>query len=308
MKKPVIIDTDPGTDDALALIMAMNSPELDIIGITTIAGNARITDTTLNALRIMNYLGYSHVPVFQGSKQPLEGNYQFGYDYHGLKGLPVELPISNTKSQTQDAHEYLIDCGKKFPRVITIIALGPLTNVARAILTEPRLVHWINKIIIMGGAFEVEGNRTPYAEFNILNDAYAAHLVFNSGIPILVVGLDVCTQVAFERSDLVSWTSNSVGGCFAKEVVSTWFNETKPELNRYILCDPLAIAASVTPDIFETCNALISVDVKDPMTYGKTHADYGAGNVDVAVGVDVNRARAFVIERLAIDLRCQNLN
>ncbi|MCH8309678.1 MAG: nucleoside hydrolase [Chloroflexi bacterium] len=196
------------------------------------------------------------------------------------------------------APDYIISIGYSLPEELTLIALGPLTNIALAIQKEPRLKQWVKEIIVMGGAVEVRGNVTPYAEFNIYNDPHAANVVFDSGVPVTLVGLDVCTQVAFHRDDTDWRDSDSTGGRLAADVLSTWFNETHPDLDQYALCDPLAVAAAIQPDLLETRTATVSVEEDDAETYGQTRATYGEGNVKVALGVDVNSARGFILERL----------
>ncbi|HAC18086.1 MAG TPA: hypothetical protein DCF78_05845 [Dehalococcoidia bacterium] len=298
MTKKVVIDTDPGTDDALALIMALNSPELDIQGMTSVAGNARLADTTRNTLRLMNHLGHPNMPVAQGASRPLRGKFNYGYNYHGPRGLPVELATTKSRPRALRAPEYINSIGYSFPEEFVIIALGPLTNVARAIQREPRLVSWIKEIVVMGGAVEIGGNVTPYAEFNIWNDPHAANVVFDSGVPVTLVGLDVCVQVAFGRDDSDWREGQTTGGRLAADVLATWFTETHPDLDQYALCDPLAVAASIEPELLETKSATVSAEQEDAETYGQTCATYGDGNVKVALGVDVDRARAFVLERI----------
>jgi purine nucleosidase len=281
--------------------MALNSPELDIQGITSVAGNARLADTTRNTLRLMEHLGHPNMPVSQGASRPLKGKFNYGYNYHGPRGLPVKLATTRAKPRPLRAPEYLASIGYSFPNEFVIIALGPLTNVARAIQREPRLTDWIKEIIVMGGAVEVGGNVTPHAEFNIYNDPHAANVVFASGIPVTLVGLDVCNQVAFNR-DGSDWRSgDSIGERLAADVLSTWFTETQPGYDNYALCDPLAVAAAIEPDLLETKTATVTVEEEGAETYGQTRATYGDGNVRVALGVDIDRARAFVLERLNSD-------
>ena len=255
-------------------------------------------DTTRNTLRLMEHLGHPHMPVSQGASRPLRGKYSYGYNYHGPRGLPVRLATTKAKPRPLRAPEYLISIGYSFPGEFVIIALGPLTNVARAIQREPRLASWIKEVVVMGGAVEVGGNVTPYAEFNIYNDPHAANVVFDSGVPVTLVGLDVCKQVAFHRDDSDWKDGDSTGGRLAADVLSTWFTETHPDLDQYALCDPLAVAAAIVPDLLETRTATVSVEEDDAETYGQTRATYGDGNVKVALGVGVDRARAFVLERL----------
>ena len=293
----VVIDTDPGTDDALALIMALNSPELDIQGLTTVGGNARLADTTRNTLALMSDLGRPHMPVARGASRPMKGGFQYAYYYHGPGGLTVSLPKAMAGPRPLRATDYLISIGYSFPSDLLLIALGPLTNVARALQQEPRLTGWLQEIVVMGGAVEVAGNVTPYAEFNIYNDPHAANVVFGSGVPVTLVGLDVCRQVAFERGDRAWLEANGSGGRLASRILTGWF-DLHPDESEYILCDPLAMAAAIEPDLLETETATVVVETEDSGRYGQTRAEYGGGSVKVARRVDVERARALILERL----------
>jgi purine nucleosidase len=294
----VVIDTDPGTDDALALIMARNSPELDIQGLTTVGGNARLADTTRNTLSLVSYLDWPHMPVARGAARPMRGGFQYAYHYHGPRGLTVSLPQAEAGARPLRAADYLISIGYSFPSELLLIALGPLTNVARALQKEPRLAGWLREIVVMGGAVEVAGNVTPYAEFNIYNDPHAANVVFGSGVPVTLVGLDVCDQVAFARDERAWRDGDSLGERLASRILAGWF-AAHPEHREYNLCDPLAMAAAIEPSLLETEPARVVVETEEGRRYGQTRAEYGGGPVKVARGVDVERARALILERIA---------
>jgi purine nucleosidase len=293
----VVVDTDPGTDDALALIMALSSPELDVQGLTTVGGNARLADTTRNTLALMSYLGRPDTPVARGASRPMKGSFHYGYYYHGPGGLTVSLPKAKAGPSRLRAADYLISIGHSFRSELLLVALGPLTNVARALQREPRLAAWVREIVVMGGAVEVAGNVTPYAEFNIYNDPHAANIVFGSGVPVTLVGLDVCLQVAFERDERAWLDGNSVGERLAARILNGWFN-AHPDQHRFSLCDPLAMAAAIEPDLLETEAATVVVETEDTTRYGQTRAQYGGGPVKVARRVDVERARALILERI----------
>ena len=293
----VVVDTDPGTDDALALIMALNSPELDIQGLTTVGGNARLADTTRNTLALMSYLGRPDMPVARGASRPIKGSFQYAYHFHGPGGLTVSLPKAIAGPGPLRAADYLIGIGRSVPSDLLLVALGPLTNVARALQREPRLAGWVREIVVMGGAVEVAGNVTPYAEFNIYNDPHAANVVFGSGVPVTLVGLDVCREVAFERGERAWLDGKSSGGRLASRILTGWF-DAHPGQHEYHLCDPLAMAAAIEPALLETEAATVVVETEDSGRYGQTRADYGGGSVKVARRVDVERARALILERL----------
>lgn len=193
----VLIDTDPGTDDALALIMALNSRDLDVRGITTVGGNATLADTTRNALRLLEYLDAPdardpQLPVARGSARPLSGKFHYGYYFHGPAGLGVRLPAPLTRPHYLTAPEFISKLADDYGGELVVIALGPLTTIATALIQQPNLASSLKEIVVMGGAVEVPGNVTPRAEFNFYNDPRVADIVLSAGIPITLVPLDVC--------------------------------------------------------------------------------------------------------------------
>ena len=289
----VVIDTDPGTDDALALIMALNSPDLDIQGLTTVGGNASLAHTTRNTLRLMEYLGRPHMPVSRGAARPLRGKFQYAYQYHGPGGLTVRLPSASVEPRPLRAPDYITSLAYSFPGELVVIALGPLTNIANAMNKEPRLKDWLKEIVVMGGAVEVPGNVTPHAEFNIYNDPVAANLVFSSGTPITLIGLDVCKQTYLTIDDVRLTPNQSKGEQLASRIVTNWLDAQR-DRNQYQLCDPLTIAATIWPDLLSYKEATVSVETEDEERIGKTSAIYGVGNVKVALSVNAADAKASV--------------
>lgn len=292
----VVIDADTGTDDAIALVMAVNSPELQIYSITTVAGNARLADTTRNALRLLSYLGREDIRVSKGADRPLRVKNRFSYHYHGPGGLTARLPTTSSRAIETRAPELLASAAGQPDGDIEIIALGPLTNVARAIDRQPDRMSQIRRIYVMGGAVEVPGNVSPTAEFNIYADPHAASIVFDSGIPVTLVGLDVGDAVGFDR-DGADWRSGtSRGEDISARIMQGWF-DIHPGRDVYVLCDPITIAAAVAPDLFEYRQGTITVD-EDGEHRGRTRASYGDGNVTIALSVDEDRAQSLVLERL----------
>ena len=176
----VIFDTDPGTDDALAIMMALNSPDIEVLGLTTTGGNASTANATSNALRLLNYVDRLDVPVARGGPRPLEGVYHPN-SFHGRAGLSVNLPLPDVKPVAVSARDYIISMASTMRGELSMFAVGPLTNVAKAILKEPRLPSWIKHLYIMGGTVDGRGNRTPHAEFNIWDDALAAQIGAQGG-------------------------------------------------------------------------------------------------------------------------------
>ena len=292
-----IIDTDPGADDALALMMALAAPELDVLGLTTVGGNASLANTTRNALRLLHYLGREDVPVFRGAATPLEGKFQYAPYYHGRGGLPVRLPGTESGALAVRASDYLVSVASALKGELTVIALGPLTNVARAITKEPRFAQWVREVVVMGGAVEVPGNVTPHAEFNIYNDPNAANIVFSSGIPVTLIGLDVCNPVFLHKQDLDALDAGHAGSELQRRIVKEWL-ALHPESESFSLCDPLAVAATVRPNLLTYRAAAVHTDAADATRLGKTTAEYGSGSVRVASEVHAAEAKAEIIAML----------
>ena len=294
----VVIDTDPGTDDALAIAMALSSPDLDVLGLTTVGGNASLADTTRNALALAEWLGHPKLPVSRGAFRPVRGTFSYAYHYHGAGGLTVRLPRPSGAVMPLRAPDYLAYMAYTHPGELVIIALGPLTNVAQAIRGEPRMLRWVKHIYVMGGALHVPGNVTPHAEFNIYSDPVAAGEVLGSGIDTTLIGLDVCGEPVLTPADVEGSDTASAGGLLAQEVVRGWF-AFRPDSDRYMLCDPLTVAAAVRPQLFEYERAAVSVETDDGDRLGETTARYGEGSVQVARTVRAAEATAVVKAMLA---------
>ena len=293
--RTVIIDTDPGADDALAIMMAMDSSDLLVEGITTVGGNATLSDTTDNALRLVEYLDGkgSVIPVAVGADRPLRGSFTHAYHVHGAGGLGVRLPAPTLQPDKRSAVEFICDRAAASAGPLTIIAIGPLTNVAAALDRCPDLMNALAEIVVMGGAFEVPGNVTPHAEFNIHEDPEAADLVFSSGIPVTIVGLDVTRRTAMRRADGPHWfEATSVSASLGNRILADRFRE-RADAEEFYLHDPLAVAAAIVPDVLTYRQAQVSV-VTEGEERGRTVARYGDGTVRVALGVDVERAVAMV--------------
>ena len=291
----VIIDTDPGTDDALALMMALNSPDLSVEGITTVGGNATLSETTENALRLMEYLEgpRSAMPIAVGADRPGKGYFTHAYHVHGSDGLGISLPDSTLNPHCMNAVEFLRERISASPGEITVIAIGPLTNVAAALDNRPDIADAIPEIIVMGGAVGVRGNITPHAEFNIHEDPWAANAVFESEVPVTLVGLDVTHQTFMHRNGGPQWfEGESKTAELGNRILADRFRELDG-FDEFHLHDPLAVAAAIEPDVLTCRTASVSV-VTDGDERGRTIASYGEGSVKVAVGVDVERAVEIV--------------
>ena len=285
----VIFDTDPGTDDALAIMMALNSPDIEILGVTTVGGNASPANATSNALRLLHYTGRTDIPVARGGPRPLEGVYHPN-SFHGRAGLSVNLPRPDVKPIGVPAWDFIISVAASLRGELTMFAVGPLTNVAKALLKQPRVASWIKHLYIMGGAIDCPGNTTPNAEFNIWDDADAAQIVLNSGIPITLVGLDVTNKVLLRREEDWWRRSRSRTGLLAGRVVRNWLRR-HPERPGWVAHDPLTVVAALHPEVMTLKRGSVSAETEEGEMQGKTTATYGEGTVDVAVDVDAEAAR-----------------
>ena len=285
----IIFDTDPGTDDALAIMMALNSPDIEILGVTTVGGNASPANATSNALRLLHYTGRTDIPVARGGPRPLEGVYHPN-SFHGRAGLSVNLPRPDMKPIGVPAWDFIISVAASLRGELTMFAVGPLTNVAKALLKQPRVASWIKHLYIMGGAIDCPGNTTPNAEFNIWDDADAAQIVLNSGIPITLVGLDVTNKVLLRREEDWWRRSRSRTGLLAGRVVRNWLRR-HPERPGWVAHDPLTVVAALHPEVMTLKRGSVSVETEEGEMQGKTTATYGEGTVDVAVDVDAEAAR-----------------
>ena len=293
--RSVIVDTDPGADDALALMMAINSPDMLVEGLTTVGGNATLSETTDNALRLVEHLNgkQSRLPIAVGADRPMRGSFTHAYHVHGSEGLGVRLPEPTLKPYRLNAVDFIQDRVTKSPGQLTIIAIGPLTNVAAALDNRPDIVGAVTEIVVMGGAVGVPGNITPYAEFNIHEDPWAANAVFASGVPVTLVGLDVTHQAFMHRRDGPRWFEGaSRSAQLGNRILADRFRELD-DAQEFHLHDPLAVAAAIEPDILKFRRAQV-LAVTDGRERGRTVATYGDGPVNVAAGVGVARAVEIV--------------
>ena len=196
----VIIDTDPGVDDLLAILLALKSPELQVDALTVVGGNCSLADATRNALRVLEIAKRPDIPVYKGAARPLRGRYVYARYFHGPRGLTGRLPEPRiAAADGLNAVDAIASRIESADTPITLIALGPLTNVARLIERRPDAAERLSTVLVMGGAVDVPGNVTPFAEFNTYSDPEAAQVVFQSGVDVRLIGLDVCNPVYLER-------------------------------------------------------------------------------------------------------------
>lgn len=276
MKRNVIFDCDPGLDDALALLLAISSDELNILGITTIAGNSTIENTTQNALNIVEFLGRPDIPVAKGSANPMLGSFLSGSHVHGSTGLGTTvLPKAKASIHPLRAHEFIRKTILEQSTKTTIIATGPLTNVGMALSLYPELVEHIELISLMGGSVAV-GNVGAVMEANTGNDPEAAHIVFTSGVPIAMFGLNVtyATQTYPDEFDCIE----ALGTPLAKNAARFYRDHFKNyESNPHFRGDPshdsCAVAYLLKPEIFTLEKLNVVVDLSGAYSRGQTLVD-----------------------------------
>lgn len=301
----VILDTDPGYDDAVAILMALGSPAFDVLGITVVAGNATVERTFHNARRLVDFTG-AGVPVFRGCDRPLLRALVTAPHVHGETGLDgVDLAAPSEPPQEQHAVLFLVDTLRRAPEPVRLITLGPLTNVALALRLAPDVRERIGRIVMMGGS-ACGGNVTPAAEFNIYVDPDAAKIVLESGVPITMVGLDVTHRAVFTREDIAALAAGGPGSRLAGRILSE-YAERLLRLGRAEgarLHDPLALAVAVDPSLVRTRHVRVEVETTGELTVGQTVVDLDGvsgkpANADVAVEVDAVRFKQFVFDALA---------
>jgi inosine-uridine nucleoside N-ribohydrolase len=341
LPRKVIIDTDPGIDDAMCIFAALRSmdtafrtahPELtplNVVGLTTVFGNGAVGTSTTNALRLLDAMGRSDIPVAAGAARPIRGpDPTFAAFVHGDDGLGnTAQPAPQGQACRQSAAEFLVSQVRAAPGEVAVLALGPLTNVARAVELDPEFAANVQEVIVMGGAYSVSGNVNPAAEANFWNDAVAADRVCTSGCPLKLLGLDV-TQQAFVSGEVMrnAIGDSGTGGDFIRSISEFYFQfnlETDGKDGCY-LHDPMTALAAMEPGLCEWRVAPVRV-VSDgfarghsmmvkPCYVGPTmqepafHADAPGGEhfshrvAEIAVGVDSERAVALAVELLSFDL------
>lgn len=298
MRQKVIIDCDPGFDDAIAIAIALSNPKLDILGITTVAGNRDLEKTTANALITLEYFEYQNIPVYKGAENPLKReSYQSGKENpHGLDGLgDTNLPTSTTKAR-ENAVRFIDEQVKKYPGEIIILAIGPLTNIALWLGSNSGAL--IKSLYIMNGAFWVPGNTGPHAEFNAFFDPEAAKIVYDSGLPINVSGLDVTDKVAITKKDFFKIAE--IGTKKSNFLFNThrWAIEKKIKKEYAIFWDECALLWLIDDTIVKSKKGRIAVDTSDEFR-GRTI--FTEGDYNIKVGTDIDAKKFF--EHLFIFLK-----
>lgn len=300
-KQKIIIDTDPGVDDAIAIMLLARSDLIDIQAITTIAGNSSIKNTTANVEYLKDLLSLE-CPIYSGATDSLMGPFVAG-QVHGITGL-TGITHSFQGILTHNASDKIIEIVNQFPNEVTIICLGPQTNLAKAIQKDPSLPEKIKQIVIMGGAIQSPGNKSWVAEFNIFLDPEAASTVFNTSTPKVLVPLEICYHTPLFLSDLERMNSNSK----LKPVLTSLITPYIKLLNQFegvdgaIVYDALAAYYLINPSAFTTKDLEIKIEIKGEFTRGMTVADlrtWGDKNPNTAVVTKLDRS-AFISDLLLL--------
>jgi purine nucleosidase len=282
----IILDCDPGIDDALAITFAAGHPGIELIGITTVAGNVSLDKTTANALAVAEFVGAGPVPVTPGSARPLMREAYDAHTVHGDTGLGgAVLPVPGRSPHPGHAVDFIVDTISKRRGEITLVATGPLTNIALAVKREPRITEWVRSFVIMGGS-TARGNVTPAAEFNIWADPEAASIVFDAGWTVSMIGLDV-TLRALATPD-VQEKMASLGDLGSRLLLPALSQYRAPSEGSYpAVHDVCAIACVADRSLFGMRPARVNVETAGRWTSGMTVTDFESGHPNASVGIEI---------------------
>ena len=288
-KPSVIIDCDPGTDDAVALLMALGHDAWRVRALTIVGGNVEMSRGTRNTLAILEHVGRTDIPVVRGASRPLSGKYEYAYQFHGHGGMAnTRLRKPKTEAAQGNAVDYLANqlAGNDPPR---LIAVGPLTNIARLIARYPRASDALGGLVVMGGAVGVPDTVLPHgSEFNFRGDPLAAHRVLDAGTPLILVHLGACLQVGLQREDMRRLEACGLLGQLAARIVSNWFR-VHPDREAYHLPDPLAIAVAIDPTIVRLEPTRLTVRAEGEGRLGETLPNPEGSEVMLVTEVDQER-------------------
>ena len=306
-KTKIILDCDPGHDDAVAIILAGKNPKIDLLGITIVSGNQTLDKTVRNALNVTQHLGID-VPVYGGCSEPMVRKKVVAGDIHGESGLdgPVFPPLER-KAEAEHAVNFIIKTLMESEGDITVVTTGPMTNLAMAMRMEPNIVPKIKQIVLMGGAI-ANGNVSPAAEFNIMADAEAAYVCFTSGRPMTMVGLDVtrkvlCYPEIVERMGRIGNRASKLFvdlmGHFCKTQKEVFGWEGGP------LHDPVTLAYLIDPSVLKVKPMNVRIDIRSTESYGRTNCDpfdylHLPHTADVAMDIDVERFWDIIEENIRL--------
>jgi inosine-uridine nucleoside N-ribohydrolase len=301
----VILDCDPGHDDAIALLLALASPEVELLGVTTVGGNQTLAKTTANAIRVLDHVGRAEVPVAAGAAVPLVRQLRVAAEVHGESGLDgPALPPPSRPPVDAHAIDWIASAVRASPEPVTLVATGPLTNVGLFLARYPELAPRLERIVLMGGAIG-EGNVTPAAEFNIWVDPEAASRVFGSGLDLTMVGLDVTHQALMTSAHAERLAAGGRAGRLVAELYAFFsrFHAREYQWDGSPVHDAVAMAHVIDGTLLTTQHRGVIVDTGPELSRGRTHVDLRGRswepNCHVAVGIDSERFLELLVERIA---------
>jgi inosine-uridine nucleoside N-ribohydrolase len=303
---PIILDCDPGHDDAIALLLALASPEIELVGVTTVSGNQTLDKTTANALRVLELAGRTDIPVHAGADRPFVRERDVAAHVHGESGLDgPDLPPPSTHAQDQHAVDYLAEQIRGRNGKITLVATGPMTNIGLLFAMYPDARP--ERIVLMGGSVG-EGNRTPAAEFNIWADPEAAQRLFVEALDTTMIGLDVTHRALITDAHTEQMRGAGKVGTMVAELMDFYarFHKARyPDLAGSPMHDPVCIAHLIDPTLVEVRDAFIEVDCSSGPSRGRTNVDwrdrehFGAPNAKVGLDIDGDAFARMVVERIS---------
>jgi len=297
MARSILIDCDPGLDDALALLLAHGDPNLNLVGVTTVGGNVGLETTTRNALQLREYLGFDKVPVAAGAAEPLTRQVRDAAHVHGAGGLgDVVLPEAVLEAHDDHAVDFIIDTLRAAPGSIHLVATGPLTNIALALEREPAIARWVASFTIMGGSY-TRGNATVAAEFNIWADPEAARIVFDADWRVTMIGLDLTLQ-AQANAAVISRLKElgKLADHLIVPLATFYFNPNDEDWDGQAVHDVCAVAYVARPDLFTVRPARVDIETTGEFTTGMAVVDFDpvVPNATVATHLDVPGFWAYV--------------
>jgi inosine-uridine nucleoside N-ribohydrolase len=301
----IILDCDPGHDDAVALLLALGSPELRVLGVTAVSGNQTLEKTTANAIRVLDHVGRGDVPVAAGAERPLVRERRTAAEVHGETGLDgPDLPGPSRLPEPMHAIDWLAEAVGASPDPVTLVATGPLTNVALFMARYPGLVSRLERIVLMGGAIG-EGNTTPAAEFNIWVDPEAADRVFQSGVDLTMVGLDVTHQALMTAAHAERLSASGRAGQLVADLYRFYarFHRRRYGWDGAPVHDAVAVAHVIDPTLLTLARCGVLIDTGPELSRGRTNVDRWGDmgwrpNCHVAVGIDAPRFLEMLIARI----------
>lgn len=291
MSRKLIIDTDPGVDDAMAIQFTLNSPEFELLGLTTVFGNVNVDLATTNALRLLDLGGRSGIPVAKGASQPLVDSFLGGVAFvHGDDGQGNTFrPESKNKAIDLSAADFIIEQVKKYPHEVTLAAVGPYTNLALALKKAPEIQSLVKEVIVMGGNAFQEGNITPAAEANVYGDVHAADLVLGADWSITMIGLDVTHTIMLHEDRLaaIAKQSDTPLHRFVADAYIFYqdFYKTTNKISGSYIHDSSVIAYLINPTLFQSIQCPIRVETRDGMSKGKTWPSLGASDNEESIAL-----------------------